>query len=90
MSLPVISGATRPTSGENVLRSAAVWRVANTPTSNTVIAPRSYLLVWCDSRNNAPGLHTGFGLNADGQIVALYGLSKTGPVLRDLVKFGLQ
>ena len=58
--------------------------------SHTMIAPRGYLLVWCDSRNNAPGLHTGFGLNADGQIVALYGLSKNGPVLRDLVRFGLQ
>ena len=38
----------------------------------TTIAAKDYLVVWCDARTNAPGLHSGFGLSAQGQTLALF------------------
>ncbi|MHC1763520.1 MAG: lamin tail domain-containing protein [Verrucomicrobiia bacterium] len=57
---------------------------------NTLIAARGYLTVWCDSNTNAPGLHTGFGLNDEGQTVALFAPGAGGLAVRDFVTFGLQ
>lgn len=55
--------------------------------TNTLIAPGDYLLVWCDSQTNLPGLHTGFNLNAKGEEVGLFNSSS---VLLSSVTFGLQ
>jgi len=57
---------------------------------NTRIAAQGYLTVWCDSQTNAPGLHTGFGLNDRGQTVALFAPSANGFAVRDYVTFGPQ
>ncbi len=57
---------------------------------DTLIEPLSHLVVWCDDDTNAPGLHTGFGLDDDGQTVALFTVLTNGFVLSDSVTFGLQ
>ncbi len=57
---------------------------------NTIIPPQGLLVVWCDSDTNAPGLHTGFGLDNDGQTVALFSTTPAGYVPADSVTFGLQ
>lgn len=38
----------------------------------TVINPNGYLVVFCDTQTGAPGLHTGFPLNAQGENLFLY------------------
>jgi Big-like domain-containing protein/lamin tail-like protein/CotH protein len=58
--------------------------------SSTVIAAQGYLVFWCDNETNAPGLHTGFGLNNKGQTVALFEPTVNGIVVRDYVTFGPQ
>ncbi len=55
--------------------------------ADTMLAPNSYLIVWCDSQTNAPGLHAGFALASDGESVSLF---DAGSVLLDSVVFGLQ
>jgi len=55
-----------------------------------VIPSRSYLVVWCDDATAAPGLHAGFGLNAQGETICLFASSPSGPVLKDIVTIGLQ
>jgi hypothetical protein len=57
--------------------------------SGTILVSHYYLVVWCDSDTNAPGLHTGFGLSASGQQVALYSADVL-PAKVDSVQFGLQ
>ncbi len=52
----------------------------------TVIAANSYLVIWCDSATTAPGLHSGFALDNDGQRVLL---TQSGTI-RDVVTFGPQ
>jgi hypothetical protein len=54
--------------------------------AGTTIPAGGYLLVWCDSNATDPGLHTGFGLNRDGQTVVLF----QGSNVRDFVTFGPQ
>lgn len=56
----------------------------------TSIPPRGLLTVWCDDATNAPGLHTGFALDNDGQTVALFAVTPSGYRLADLVTYGLQ
>src|SRR5204862_5577031 len=51
------------------------------------IAAGGYLVVWCDSDFNAPGLHTGFALGRKGESVFLYDASTNR---LDAVTFGLQ
>lgn len=46
------------------------------------------LMVWCDANTASPGLHTGFGLGATGDLVRLY--AADGVTLIDAVSFGLQ
>jgi hypothetical protein len=55
--------------------------------AGTTIAAGGYLLVWCDSQAAAPGLHTGFGLNKEGQAVLLV---QGGTNIMDSVTFGPQ
>ena len=50
----------------------------------------SFLLVWCDRATNFPGLHTGFALKKEGQIVMLQGPVTNGLALEDSIHFGLQ
>jgi hypothetical protein len=52
--------------------------------AGTLIPAQGYLIVWADSDSSAPGLHTGFALNAGGQTVVL----TQGGVVRDAVTFG--
>ena len=55
------------------------------PTDATIPAG-GYRIVWCDNETEAPGLHAGFGLNADGDSVWLFHAGK----LVDSVEFGPQ
>jgi len=55
--------------------------------ANTLISPGGYLLVWCDSQTNAPGLHANFALNNNGEAVGFY--AANGALL-DSVTFGIQ
>lgn len=57
---------------------------ANTPP----LGAGGYLVVWCDTNNAAPGLHTGFSFKNSGELAALY--DTNGLVRLDLVAFGLQ
>jgi len=54
---------------------------------NTIIPAGGFLVVWCDSATNAPGLHTGFGLGRNGETISLFN-ANTSRV--DAVTFGLQ
>lgn len=51
------------------------------------IPANGYLIVWADLNFAAPGLHTGFGLGAKGDLVRLF--NNIG-VLQDEIVFGLQ
>jgi hypothetical protein len=53
----------------------------------TTIAAGGYLVVWCDSDNAAPGLHTGFALSRNGENIFLYD-ANTNRV--DAISFGQQ
>jgi hypothetical protein len=53
----------------------------------TTISPGGFLVVWCDTSSNAPGLHTGFSLDKTGESVFLYDAA-TNRV--DALTFGLQ
>ncbi|MEY2411283.1 MAG: hypothetical protein QOF48_3953 [Verrucomicrobiota bacterium] len=55
-----------------------------------MIPPLGHLVVWCDDETNAPGMHSGFALDNDGQTVALFTVTPTGFSLLDSVTFGLQ
>ncbi|HUR45654.1 MAG TPA: lamin tail domain-containing protein, partial [Candidatus Saccharimonadales bacterium] len=57
---------------------------------NTIMAAADHLVVWCDSDTNAPGLHTGFALDHEGQTVALFTITTNGFTLSDALTFGLQ
>ncbi len=57
---------------------------------SATIPPGGRLVVWCDDQTNAPGLHTGFALDNDGQTVALFSVTTNGFTLVDSVIFGLQ
>lgn len=54
---------------------------------STVIPADGYLIVWCDSHTNRPGLHTGFALSRRGDHLFLFD-AFTNCV--DAVSFGLQ
>ncbi len=53
----------------------------------TTIAAGGYLVIWCDTNNLAPGLHTGFALSKSGEYVLLYD-ANTNRV--DAISFGQQ
>jgi hypothetical protein len=54
------------------------------------LAPDAYLVLIADSQTNAPGLHLGFALDADGEGVFLYDSLHNGGALLDSVSFGPQ
>jgi hypothetical protein len=58
--------------------------------ANSAIAARGFLTVWCDDATNAPGLHTRFGLDANGQTLVLMVPATNGFSVKDTVVFGLQ
>ncbi|MFO1022721.1 MAG: lamin tail domain-containing protein [Planctomycetales bacterium] len=99
----VRNGADRPDYLELVNRYAGEvdlggWTVTDDLTNpsqfvfpeGTRIPALGYLIVWCDSRRNSPGLHTGFGLKREGETVGLFAPGPTGLRLVDLVTFGPQ
>jgi len=58
--------------------------------AQTILPAKGHLVVWCDDQQEAPGLHTGFALDADGQNIALWWPSDEGLVIQDAVGFGPQ
>ncbi len=56
----------------------------------TTLPPHAGLMVWCDRILTNPGLHTGFGLKAEGETVLLFSPGAAGPVLKDAVQYGMQ
>jgi hypothetical protein len=58
--------------------------------TNVSIPAGGYLVVWCDRDTNAPGLHTGFALDNDGQTVGLFAVTSNGFQLSDTITFSLQ
>ncbi len=58
--------------------------------AGTTIAPSGYLVVYADTDTTAPGLHTGFALDAEGDTVALYDTTAAAGTLLDSVVFGFQ
>src|SRR6185436_3532058 len=40
--------------------------------AGTTIGHGEYLVLWCDTQTNLPGLHTGFSLDNDGESVVLF------------------
>ncbi len=58
--------------------------------AGTSIPAGGYLVVFADSVTSAPGLHTGFGLDAEGDGVYLFDTAASGGALLDRVTFGLQ
>jgi len=55
--------------------------------NGTSLAAGGYLVVWCDSQTNAPGLHAGFTLGRKGESLFLY---DTATNRVDALSFGLQ
>jgi hypothetical protein len=74
--------------------SLANWSLSNSGNARKYVFPggtsipaNGYLVVWCDSQSNAPGLHSGFTLGRKGENLFLYDAS-TNRV--DAFSFGLQ
>ncbi len=57
---------------------------------NTQIPAGGFLVLYADAVLTAPGLHTSFGLDADGDSVYLYDTLANGQTLLDSITFGLQ
>lgn len=57
--------------------------------AGTNIAAGGYLVVYADLNTSAPGLHTGFALDAEGDVVQLRD-STPGNALLDEIRFGFQ
>lgn len=55
--------------------------------AGTNLAAGAYLVLWCDTATNAPGLHTGFSLGKNGETISLFD-NNTNRV--DALTFGLQ
>ncbi len=55
--------------------------------SGTTLAAGGYLVLWCDSATNAPGLHTGFALGKSGETVSLFDANTNRA---DALTYGLQ
>ncbi len=58
--------------------------------SGTSIASGGYLILYADTATTAPGLHTGFSLDAEGDTVRLYDTTPAGGTLLDSITFGFQ
>lgn len=53
---------------------------------NAAVPAGGHLLLWCDKDSSAPGIHTGFGLNEEGETLVLM----SGTNIIDSVTFGPQ
>lgn len=58
--------------------------------AGTALASGGYLVVYADLDSSAPGLHTGFALDAEGDQVRLYDSPGGGGALIDSISFGFQ
>lgn len=58
--------------------------------AGTSIPAGGYLVVYADDEPTAPGLHTGFALDAEGDQVRLYDTTASGGALLDSIVFGFQ
>lgn len=58
--------------------------------SGTTIAGGGYLVLYADTDTTAPGLHTGFALDAEGDTVALFDTTTAGGALLDSITLGFQ
>lgn len=58
--------------------------------AGTSIPAGGYLVVYADDATSAPGLHTGFSLDAEGDTVRLHDTTANGGVLLDSITFGFQ
>lgn len=75
--------------GKSVSDDAATPRKYVFP-AGTSIAAGGYLILYADSDASAPGLHTGFSLDAEGDQVRLYDTTAASGTLLDSVVFGYQ
>lgn len=57
---------------------------------DTTIAPGNFLLIWADNDDEEGILHTNFGLNNDGERIALYTSAGGTLSIVDSVSFGMQ
>jgi hypothetical protein len=55
--------------------------------ANTIISSNSYLVVWCDTATNDPGLHSGFSISKNGDQIFLYDANTNRA---DAISFGPQ
>lgn len=83
------SGAAIDLAGKSLTDDPATPRKYVFP-SGTSIAAGGYLVVYADSATTAPGLHTGFALDAEGDQVRLYDTTASGGALLDSIEFGFQ
>lgn len=58
--------------------------------NGTTIPAGGSLVVYADKDTDAPGLHTGFALDAEGDAVYLHDSESNGGALLDSIKFGFQ
>lgn len=58
--------------------------------SGAAIPAGGYLLVYADSLTSTAGLHSGFALDAEGDVVYLYDTAASGGALLDSIEFGFQ
>jgi hypothetical protein len=58
--------------------------------TNSLIPAHGFITIWCDDATNMPGLHTGFGLSANGQTVVLMAPNNNGFTVKDTLVFGIQ
>ncbi len=78
--------------GTNVV-SLANWSLTDSGNARKFVFPNTnlpaggYLVVWCDTATNAPGLHAGFALSKRGETVSLYDANTNRA---DALSFGAQ
>ena len=58
--------------------------------AQTILPAKGHLVVWCDNQQEAPGLHTGFALDSEGQNIAFWWPSDEGLIIQDAIGFGPQ
>ncbi len=58
--------------------------------SGTTLAAGAWLAVYANNSDGTPGIHTGFGLDQDGEGVFLFNKTSAGGALLDSVEFGAQ
>lgn len=80
------NGGAQATVGGMTLTDDPLFPAKYTIPAGTTIPSGGFLVLWCDSETTAPGLHTGFKLDAGGQTLLLL----NGNNIVDSVTFGPQ